>query len=148
MIPKVRRVPSVQSDGVHCIIPALETKKRQMWWCIDILRTSEEWILLRINKQLDKIASLAHTEEVTENSVWWSLYFDQLNGHGLSNLQNGEKLFENECVQENVQSRAGITNSDNRGYKAATTAPLPHDTEDLVHWVMLVEDCSLCRAYQ
>ena len=47
-----------------------------------------------------------------------------------------------------MQSRAGITHSDNRGCKAATTVSLSHDTEHFVHWVVLVEDYSLCRVYQ
>lgn len=71
----VRRAPSVQSGDVHCTALALEN--RVMWCSTDILLASpEEWIYLRINQQLDKIASWAHTEEVT---VWWSLYFDYLN---------------------------------------------------------------------
>lgn len=74
MIPMVGRVPSVQSSGGHRVLLALETKERQMWWCTDNLPASPgELILLRINKQLDKIASLAYTKEVTENSVWSSL---------------------------------------------------------------------------
>lgn len=83
--------------GVYYIIPALETKERQTSWRTDISPASpEEWILLRVNKQLSKVASLAHTEEVTESSFYWSLCFDELNAYGLESLQNGEKLRTNE----------------------------------------------------
>lgn len=36
---------------------------------------------------------------------------------------------------------------DNRDCKAATATALSHETEHLVHWVVLVQDCSLYRAY-